>query len=91
MLFVALLKPSASTPKERTTRRAQWQYPKGVRLIAEYWLQNSDPHVISIFEADSVAPMMAMLGEWGDVFEMTVVPAVTAEEGLQMAQQMAQK
>jgi hypothetical protein len=88
MLFVALLKATASTPKERIARRAQWQYPEGVRVVAEYWLQTADPTVISIFEADSVAPIMATLADWGDVFDITVVPAITAEEGLQLAQQM---
>ena len=46
--------------------------------------------VIGIFETDSVAPIMAMLAEWGDVFDISVVPAITAEEGLQLAQQMMQ-
>jgi hypothetical protein len=57
---------------------------------AEYWLQTADPAVVSIFETDSVAPIMATLAEWGDVFDITVVPAITAEEGLQLAQQMTQ-
>lgn len=90
MLFVALLKSSASTPKERIARRAQWQYPEGMQPIAEYWLQTKDPTVIGIFETDSVAPIMAMLAEWGDVFDISVVPAISAEEGLQLAQQMMQ-
>jgi hypothetical protein len=91
MLFVALFKAKASTPKERIARRAQWQIPEGIRPVAEYWLQTADPTVVGIFEADSVAPIMATLAEWGDVFEISVVPAVTAEEGLQLAQQMMQE
>ena len=90
MLFVALLKATGSTTKERIARRAQWQYPEGIRPVAEYWLQTADPTVIGIFETDSVAPIMATLTEWGDVFDITVVPAVTAEEGLKLAQQMMQ-
>jgi hypothetical protein len=90
MLFVALLKATASTTQERTARRAQWQYPEGVKPVAEYWLQSADPTVVAIFEADSVAPIMATIADWGDVFDITVVPAVTAEEGLQLAQQMMQ-
>ncbi len=90
MLFVALLKATAGTTNERTARRAQWQYPEGIQPVAEYWLQTADPTVVSIFEADSVAPIMATLAEWGDVFDISVFPAVTAEEGLQLAQQMMQ-
>jgi len=90
MLFVALLKPKAGTPQERIARRLKWQYPAGVRPIAEYWLQASDPDVVGVFEADSIAPIMAITVEWGDVFDITVVPAITAEEGLTLAQQMMQ-
>ena len=88
MLFVALGKAIAGTSKERTARRMQWQYPEGMRVVAEYWLQGTDPNVITIAEADSIAPIMAAISAWDDVLDITVVPAVTAEEGLQMAQQM---
>ncbi|NIO68995.1 MAG: DUF3303 domain-containing protein [Anaerolineae bacterium] len=89
MLFVALLKATGGTPKETIARRAQWQYPEGVRVVAEYWLQGN-PVVISIIEADSIAPIMAVTTEWGDVFDITVLPAITAEDGLQLAKQMMQ-
>ena len=88
MLFIALLKLKAGTPEENIARRAQWQYPEGVTPVAEYWPQTTDPAVVSIFEADSTAPIMAIFATWADVFDITIVPAVTAEEGLQLAQQM---
>jgi hypothetical protein len=90
MLFVAFLKATGGTPKENTARRMQWQYPEGVRVVAEYWLQTGDPIVIVIFEADSIAPIMAVTTEWGDIFDITVVPAITAEDGLELAKQMMQ-
>jgi len=90
MLFVSLLKVRSGTSKERISRRAGWQYPDGMRLVAEYWLQTSDPAVISIDEADSNAPIMAAVAQWDDFYDITVIPAVTAEEGLQLAQQMMQ-
>ncbi len=90
MLFATLLKVRAGTTKERIARRAQWQYPEGMRVIAEYWLQTTDPAAITISEADSIAPIMAAVAAWDDVFDITVVPAVTAEEGLRLAQQMMQ-
>jgi len=88
MLFVSLCKARAGTPKENIARRAQWQYPEGTQPVAEYWLQTTDPTVIVISEADSIAPIMAATVEWGDVFDITVVPAITAEEGLELAKQM---
>jgi hypothetical protein len=85
-----LLKVTEGTPKENIARRAQWQYPEGIQPVAEYWLQTGDPVVIAIFEADSVAPIMVITTEWGDIFDITEVPAITAEEGLQLAKQMMQ-
>jgi uncharacterized protein with GYD domain len=88
MLFVALLEVTGGTPEERTARRAEWQYPEGIRLIAEYWLQDDDYAVVSIFEADDNAAIFAVYAQWGDVFNIKVMPAVTAEQGLKLAQQM---
>ena len=89
MLFVALMKARGGNPTETIGRRMHWQYPEGVRPIAEYWLQTTDPAVIAVVEADRVAPIMATTMPWTDAFEITVVPAITAEEGLRLAQQMA--
>lgn len=88
MLFVTLCKQRAGTTKERILRRTQWQYPAGMNVVGEYWLQTTDPVVIVIAEADNIAPIMAAMADWDDVFEMTVVPAVTAVQGLELAKQM---
>ncbi|HEY65268.1 MAG TPA: DUF3303 family protein [Caldilineae bacterium] len=91
MLFAALLKVRAGTIAERAARRVKWQPPEGVRLVAEYWLQTTDPSVISIIEADNVASIMAAVAGWDDVFDVTIVPAITAEEGLELARQIMQE
>jgi hypothetical protein len=88
MLFVSLGNVRAGTDRERIARRAQWSYPPGMKLIAEYWLQTDNPKIVIVVEADSCAPMMAAISAWDDVFSWTVVPAVTAEQGLEMATQM---
>ena len=90
MLFVALLKAKSGTIESRTAHRAGWQYPEGVKPVAEYWLQTDNPNVISVFEADSIAPIMAVTTEWGDEFDITVVPAITGEEGLELVKQVMQ-
>jgi len=91
MLFAAVLKLKAGTSQERVARRMKWQMPEGMKPVAEYWLQTVDPHVISIFEADSVAPIMEIFVGWDDFFDITVVPAVTAEDGLELVKQMMQE
>ncbi|GAB4253281.1 MAG: hypothetical protein Kow00122_11140 [Thermoleophilia bacterium] len=88
MLFVALGSVRAGTDRERIARRAQWSYPPGVKLVAEYWLCTDNPKLVSIIETDSIAAVMAAVSQWDDVFSLTVVPACTAEQGLEIAKQM---
>jgi hypothetical protein len=94
MLFTALLKVrEGSTINGRIIRRAQYSFPEGSRPVTEYWLQTTDPslaHVVATFEADSVEPILALLSDWDDHFHITVVPAITSEDGLKMVEQMMQ-
>jgi len=92
MLFVTLLNAKPTFTFEKSMqRRAEWKQPEGVKPVAEYWLMTPSPMVISIEEADSIAPLMAAVGGWSDLFDMTIIPAVSAEEGLKLASQMMPK
>lgn len=92
MLFVTLLSAKPNLiPAQSLQRRIEWDYPQGMKPIAEYWLQTNSPHVVGIFEADNIAPIMAMAMPWGDIYDITVVPAITAEDGLKLASQMMPK
>ena len=89
MLFVALLtvvRPAA-TFQEGGACRLQWQYPEGMDVVAEYWLETESPRVIAIMEAESMAPFEQMRMDWADMFEIEVFPAVTGEEGMEMLRQ----
>ncbi len=88
MLFVALMKIRGGTEEERVSRRMQWEYPEGMRLVAEYWLQTSDPNVITVSECDHIAPFMQAIAAWNDVYDIRVFPAVTGEEGMELVKQM---
>lgn len=88
MLFVALLNTRpGSTFQEGANRRLQWSYPEGINVLAEYWLETESPRVIAIMEADSMAPFGQIRMDWGDLFEIKVLPAVTAEQGMEMLTQ----
>jgi hypothetical protein len=88
VLFVALLKTRpGSTFQEGGARRLQWEYPEGVEVLAEYWLETDSPRVVSILEAESMAPFGAIRMDWGDLFEIDVFPAVTGEQGMEMLRQ----
>lgn len=88
MDYVALLRfRSSVTGAERDAalgRRAGWQYPAGIRFIAEYWPFASDVTVVSIFNTDDIAAVMEFQFEWSDVFEIDVIPAVSAQDGLKI-------
>jgi hypothetical protein len=90
MLFVIMGKAKAGTARERLARRVNWQYPEEIRVTAEYWLPTNDPKMIAVAEADSIAPIMRAIGDWDDVLDVTVVPAMTAEQGLELARQQMQ-
>jgi hypothetical protein len=88
MLFVVLGAGRPATERQRLERRLKWSYPEGAKIVAEYWLQTPDPNLILVIEADDLAPIMAGTAAWDDLFELRVVPAVTAEQGLEMAKKM---
>jgi uncharacterized protein DUF3303 len=83
----------SSTSDERAVRRAQYAYPEGCRPVSKYWLQTTDPslpHVVATYKADSAEAIMALVGDWDDHFHITVVPSMTAEQGLRAIEQMMQ-
>jgi hypothetical protein len=85
VLFVALLNTRpGSTFREGAARRLQWDYPEGVEVVAEYWLETDSPRVVAILEAEGMAPLEALRMDWGDLFEIRVYPAVTGEQGMEM-------
>ena len=85
MLFITLCNVRGGTFNERLARRIDWVPPDGIHVIAEYWLSTRAPHIVMVVEADSAAQILAANAEWDDIFDITVHPAVTAEEGLQLA------
>jgi hypothetical protein len=86
VLFIALAKPRGTvTKREGTMRRFDYTYPEDMTIVGEYWLATDDPCVILMVEADAMAPLLTALADWDDVFTTTIIPAVTAEEGMRFA------
>ena len=57
-------------------------------MVAEYWPMSTETAVIAVAEADDATPIMKAIVDWDNVFDMTVVPAMMAEQGLELAKQM---
>ena len=88
MLFVMTMKWKQGLTREQSdaalARRAQWESPKGMNEVGEFWLASSDIAVVVIFEADSFEPIYEVGDTWGDVFDIEVTPAIEASEGLKI-------
>lgn len=95
MLYVAILnwKPGLSREQQHgaLARKAQWQYPAGIRVVGEFWPATHAPAVIAVFEADDFAPIMEVILTWQDVFDMQFFPATTPEEGLRLGSEVLQR
>lgn len=95
MLYVMVLNWKPGLSREQTDgalmRRSKWQYPKGAKLVGEYWLGASSPAVVSIFEAAEFEPILEIIMTWGDMFDITVLPATTPDEGLRLGPQILQR
>ena len=84
--FVANYLPG-TTEQQRDAalaRRAAWKWPQGAKPVAEFWSFGNAPLVYSVFEADDVAAVWRMVADWDDVFDASIVPVMTAEQGLQL-------
>jgi hypothetical protein len=86
--YVARLtfRPAASAQEvdAALARRASWNFPAGVQVIAEYWPLSADLSVVAIFSADDIGSIWELQAEWSDVFDIDIAPAVSAEEGLRI-------
>jgi hypothetical protein len=88
MDYVMLLRWKQGMSREQRDgaliHRAGWKYPAGVDVIAEYWPAAEDPAVVSIFRTSDFEALMEIEFTWGDTFDITVFPAVSAADGLKI-------
>jgi len=88
MLYVILMKAREGKLKDAIARRLQWNPPEGMQVLGEYWVQSAEISCIAIFEGDHIAPMLEFECTWEDVFEITFIPAVSAQDGMEVAKKM---
>jgi hypothetical protein len=91
MLFVALFKALPATAGERVRRRLELGSSEDTPVVAEYWLQSPDPASVVVCEAAHFGQLWELFGAWDDLFEITIVPAIEAREGLEVVKQMQEE
>ncbi len=88
MEYVMLLswKPGLTRDQrdEALINRASWKYPTEAEVIGEFWTAASDPALVVILRTDDYAALFEIGLTWGHVFDITTLPAVSAEEGLKI-------
>lgn len=52
----------------------------GIDILGEYWLQSEDPRLLLIFEAEENGPVLELVSEWEEYFDVEVSPAVKATD-----------
>lgn len=79
------LKEAADQAKlaELMARRAEYQFPTGMTLVAECWTGNTRNCVVAIYDVDDPATALVNSVVWLDAFNIEVLPATTWEEGLE--------
>ena len=87
MLFLGMMKARAGGSQDLVARRMQWNYPEGIRVVAEYVLMTNDPYIVAVIEADDLMPVMMGMSEWDDLFDITYYPAINAEDVMEKVKQ----
>jgi len=68
---------------EVISRRAEYKFPEGVQLVAEYWTPTRTPTVIAVFEATDQIALLANTVAWLDAFEIEkIIPVADWQEGV---------
>jgi Protein of unknown function (DUF3303) len=89
MRFAMILKAKPGlTFATGVPRRMKWDFPDGLKVEGEYWTATGDPAVFVVAQADDVAPLIAVSAAWDDLFDITITPCMTAEEGLALGAQL---
>jgi len=74
-------------------RRLQYETPEGVHTVFEYWPAGASPDlpaVVGVYEMSDLGPMMETELIWGEYFDIKILPAISAEDGLKMGADIMQ-
>ena len=91
MMMIALFhwKEGLSHEKvmECLAKRMDYTMPERMHMLHEVWPASSGPElpgVVSIFEVPDYAPLMEVELFWSEYFNITFLPAIAAEDGIEL-------
>jgi hypothetical protein len=74
-------------------RRFEYEEPEGANMLFEYWpswLGDKTPAVVAGYDMTDLGPMMAIELFWGEYFDITMLPAISADDGVKMGADIMQ-
>ncbi len=84
MLFAVVMHQHVPNT-ELIERRLGWDYPEGMKVVCEYWLEGSVASAIAFVEADSYAQILQLTSAWDDIVDFEIAHAISAAEGMALA------
>jgi len=78
---------------EAMAKRAQYELPEGATTVFEYWAAGAGPDipaVVGVYEMADFGPMLETELVWGEYFQMKMLPAVSADDGIKMGADIMQ-
>ena len=79
MLLMTILTWEPEKRDDVIKRRAEWEYPQGMRLIGE-WSDLAGGRVFSLVEVDDPNVILAAASDWEDLTKLEVTPVMETEE-----------
>lgn len=75
-------------------RRFDYKEPEGADMLFEYWpsgLGDTTPAVVAGYEMADFGPIMEIELFWGEYFDITMLPAISAEDGIKLGADTMQR
>ena len=97
MTIIGLFHWKPDLPHEKVLeclgKRLQYTEPEGANMLFEYWPSGGQegPAVVAAYEMADFGPILEIELFWGEYFNITMLPAVSAEDGIKMGGDVIQR
>jgi len=74
-------------------RRMKYEEPEGANMLFEYWpsgVGDKTPAVVAGYDMADLGPMLEIELVWGEYFDIMMLPAISADDGIKMGADVIQ-